>query len=123
MLKSELIEKIAEQNPHLYERNVEAIVNAILNTITTELAHGDRVELRGFGVFAVTKREACTGRTRAMARKSPCPRGWSRRLRRAGTCTIGSTRAIDKDSSPATLPFPVLQCRTRLLPSGSKSRV
>jgi len=62
MLKSELIETIAEQNPQLYERDVEAIVNAILNTITTALARGDRVELRGFGVFAVKKREARTGR-------------------------------------------------------------
>jgi len=62
MLKSELIARIAEQNPHLYERDAEAIVNAILDTITTALARGDRVELRGFGVFAVKKREAHTGR-------------------------------------------------------------
>jgi integration host factor subunit beta len=40
MLKSELIERIAEQNPHLYERDVEAIVNAILGTITSALARG-----------------------------------------------------------------------------------
>ena len=62
MIKSELIERIAEQNPHLYQRDVEAIVNAILDTITTALARGDRVELRGFGVFAVKKRDARTGR-------------------------------------------------------------
>ena len=62
MLKSELIERIAEQNPHLYQRDVEAIVNAILNTITTALARGDRVELRDFGVFTVKRRNARTGR-------------------------------------------------------------
>jgi integration host factor subunit beta len=62
MLKSELIEKIAEQSPHLYQRDVEVIVNAILDTITEALARGDRVELRGFGMFAVKKREARTGR-------------------------------------------------------------
>src|SRR4051794_19088271 len=62
MLKSELIEKITEQNPHLYERDVEAIVNAILNTITNALARADRVELRDFGVFTVKTREARTGR-------------------------------------------------------------
>ena len=62
MLKSELIEKIAEQNPHLYQRDVEAIVNAILNTIATALARGDRVELRDFGVFTVKRRNARTGR-------------------------------------------------------------
>ena len=62
MLKSELIERIAEQNPHLYRRDVETIVNAILNTIATALARGDRVELRDFGVFAVRTRWARTGR-------------------------------------------------------------
>jgi integration host factor subunit beta len=62
MLKSELIARIAEQNPHLYQRDVEAIVNAILNTIMNALARGDRVELRGFGIFAARKREARTGR-------------------------------------------------------------
>ena len=62
MIKSELIEKIAEQNPHLYQRDVEKIVNTILDTITTALAQGDRVELRGFGMFAVKKRRARTGR-------------------------------------------------------------
>src|SRR5215213_1920221 len=62
MLKSELIERLAAENPHLYQRDVEIIVNTILGTITTALARGDRVELRDFGVFAVKKREARTGR-------------------------------------------------------------
>jgi integration host factor subunit beta len=62
MIKSELIERIAEQNPHLYHRDVEKIVNAILDTITTALARGDRVELRGFGMFRVKRRNARTGR-------------------------------------------------------------
>jgi Bacterial DNA-binding protein len=53
MLKSELIERIAEENPHLYQRDVETLVNAILDAITAALARGDRVELRDFGVFAV----------------------------------------------------------------------
>ena len=62
MIKSELIERIAAQNPHLYQRDVEKIVNAILDTITTALARGDRVELRGFGMFRVKQRGARTGR-------------------------------------------------------------
>jgi integration host factor subunit beta len=62
MIKSELIERIAAENPHLYHRDVEKIVNAILDTITAALARGDRVELRGFGVFAVKTRGARTGR-------------------------------------------------------------
>ena len=57
MLKSELIERIAAQNPHLYRRDVARIVNAILDRITTALAQGDRVELRDFGVFTTKTRE------------------------------------------------------------------
>src|SRR5687768_36607 len=62
MIKSELVLKLAEQNPHLYQRDVENIVNAILDTIADALARGDRVELRGFGAFSVKKRDARTGR-------------------------------------------------------------
>lgn len=62
MIKSELVLRIAEQNPHLYQRDVENIVNAILDEITKALTRGDRVELRGFGAFSVKKREARVGR-------------------------------------------------------------
>lgn len=62
MIKSELVARIAAQNPHLYQRDVENIVNAILNEITAALARGDRVELRGFGAFSVKQRPARTGR-------------------------------------------------------------
>ena len=52
MIKSELVQRIASQNPHLYQRDVENIVNAILGEITSAMAKGDRVELRGLrGVF------------------------------------------------------------------------
>jgi integration host factor subunit beta len=62
MIKSELVLKIAEQNPHLYQRDVENIVNAILGEIILAMARGDRVELRGFGAFSVKHRPARTGR-------------------------------------------------------------
>ena len=62
MIKSELVQRIAGQNPHLYQRDVENIVNAILNEISAALARGDRVELRGFGAFSVKRRRARTGR-------------------------------------------------------------
>ncbi|MDE1570159.1 integration host factor subunit beta [Aquabacter sp. P-9] len=62
MIKSELVQKIAEANPHLYQRDVENIVNAILEQIVSALARGDRVELRGFGAFSVKQRDARTGR-------------------------------------------------------------
>jgi len=56
MIKSELIQRISEQNPHLYQRDVENIVNAILGEIIAAMARGDRVELRGLGAFSVKKR-------------------------------------------------------------------
>ncbi len=62
MIKSELVEAIALKNPHLYQRDVENIVNAILDEITEALARGDRVELRGFGAFSVKNRPARVGR-------------------------------------------------------------
>lgn len=62
MIKSELVHKISEQNPHLYQRDVENIVNAILDEVTGALTNGDRVELRGFGAFSVKNRAARNGR-------------------------------------------------------------
>ena len=62
MIKSELVGRIHERNPHLYQRDIEKIVNAILNEITEALVRGDRVELRGFGAFSVKKRDARPGR-------------------------------------------------------------
>ena len=62
MTKSELIQRLAELNPHLYQRDVEAIVTAIFDEITAALSRGDRVELRGFGAFSVKRREARQGR-------------------------------------------------------------
>ena len=62
MIRSELIQKIADENPHLYQRDVERIVNTIFEEIIDAMAEGDRVELRGFGAFSVKRREARTGR-------------------------------------------------------------
>ncbi|MDE2578852.1 MAG: integration host factor subunit beta [Hyphomicrobiales bacterium] len=62
MIKSELVQRIASRNPHLYQRDVENIVNAILEEITQALTRGDRVELRGFGAFSVKQRDARQGR-------------------------------------------------------------
>ncbi len=62
MIKSELIQKIAAANPHLFHRDVERIVNVIFDEIVDALARGDRVELRGFGAFTVKHRPAREGR-------------------------------------------------------------
>src|SRR5947209_16602295 len=62
MTKSELVQRLAEANPHLYQRDVEVIVTAIFDEIAAALARGDRVELRGFGAFSVKRRDARVGR-------------------------------------------------------------
>lgn len=62
MIKSELIQKISEENPHLYQRDVERIVSTIFDEIIDAMASGNRVELRGFGAFSVKRRDARQGR-------------------------------------------------------------
>ena len=62
LIKSQLIQNITDQNPHLYIKDVERIVNTIFSEITKSLAEGRRVELRGFGAFSVQKRKGRVGR-------------------------------------------------------------
>ena len=62
MTKSELIARIAEMNPHLYQSDAEKIVSTVFNGIADALSDGRRVELRGFGVFSVRTRKARAGR-------------------------------------------------------------
>ena len=62
MTKSELIQRLADANPHLYLRDVERIVTTIFEEITDALAEGNRVELRGFGAFSVKERDSRVGR-------------------------------------------------------------
>ena len=62
MIKSELIQRLAEANPHLYQRDVERIVTTIFDEISAALRRGDRIELRGFGAFSVKRRPARIGR-------------------------------------------------------------
>jgi len=62
MIRSELVQKLSDENPHLYQRDVERIVSTIFDEIIEAMARGDRVELRGFGAFSVKKRDARTGR-------------------------------------------------------------
>lgn len=62
MIRSELIHIVTLRNPHLYQQDVEKIVGTILDDIANALAAGDRVELRGFGVFSVRHRPSRSGR-------------------------------------------------------------
>jgi len=62
MIKSELVLLLKARLPHLYERDIERVLDAILGQIVGALAQGDRVELRGFGAFSVKQRKARNGR-------------------------------------------------------------
>ena len=62
MIKSELISKLAAENPHLTRSDVERVVNTMLESMTEALERGGRVELRGFGAFSVRGRPARSGR-------------------------------------------------------------
>ena len=62
MIKSELIEKLAAENTHMTQSEVERVVNVVLGQMTEAMADGGRVELRGFGAFSVRARPARSGR-------------------------------------------------------------
>jgi integration host factor subunit beta len=62
MIRSELVQKLCQDFPDLTQREVESVVSAVFNSITDQLAHGGRVELRGFGAFSTRKRDARVGR-------------------------------------------------------------
>jgi len=62
MIKSQLIEKLAAENTHLTQAEVERVVNVVLDSMVDAMSDGGRVELRGFGAFSVRSRPARTGR-------------------------------------------------------------
>jgi integration host factor subunit beta len=62
MIKSQLVVRLAAQNPHLYYKDVEKVVDTIFDEVAAALARGDRIEFRGFGAFFLRTRSARTGR-------------------------------------------------------------
>jgi integration host factor subunit beta len=106
MIKSELIDQLAEANPHLYHRDVERVVNTILDGITDALARGERVELRGFGAFSVRHRPARVGRNprtgESVAVKEKFPS--SRPARNCASGSMPLARAIRKSPDPRDRP-------------------
>ncbi len=62
MIRSELLQALAKDNPELRADEVEQVVDIFFDEITARLAEGGRVELRGFGAFSTRQREARTGR-------------------------------------------------------------
>lgn len=73
MTKSELIARIIELNPHLYQSDAERIVSTIFDEISQALTQGKRVELRGFGVFSTRRRQARSGRNPRTGEKVSVP--------------------------------------------------
>src|SRR3978361_2243763 len=63
MIKSELIAKLAEENPHLTQRDIERVVGVVLERMIAALEEGGRGELRGFGALSLSSRHARAGRT------------------------------------------------------------
>jgi integration host factor subunit beta len=74
MIKSDLVQRISHQNPHLYFHDVEKVVDAIFDEIIASLARGKRIELRGFGTFSVKIHEARTGRNPRTGVMVPVPK-------------------------------------------------
>jgi integration host factor subunit beta len=62
MIRSELVQMLAKDNPELSLKEVDAIVSIFFDSISEQLAKGGRVELRGFGAFSTRDRTARTGR-------------------------------------------------------------
>jgi len=62
MIRSELVQTLAAENPDLSARDIESLVSTFFDEICKRLAGGGRVELRGFGAFSTRARDARTGR-------------------------------------------------------------
>ena len=91
MIKSQLIPRIAGQNTHLFQRDVEKIIDAVLDEIVAALARSDRVELRGFGSFSVKVREGRVGRNPKTGLQSMYLKRRCLSLGRAARCAYVST--------------------------------
>ena len=101
MIKSELVQIVAARNPHLYHRDVENIVNAVLDEITDALAAGNRVELRGFGAFSVKNRPSRLGRNPRTGEEVAIPSGKTIRFKPGKELQAhdnGETDAVDDDA-------------------------
>ena len=62
MIRSELLQALAKENPELRTEDVERAVDTFFDEIAERLADGGRVELRGFGAFSTRERDARRGR-------------------------------------------------------------
>jgi integration host factor subunit beta len=96
MLKSELIKRISSQNPHLFERDIEKVVDAIFDQIVEALRCGDRVEVRGSGPFQLGSAQPTPDATPVLVLPSRLEREllpFSRREKRCASGLIGKPRS------------------------------
>jgi integration host factor subunit beta len=119
MTKSQLIERIAQQAPHIHPRRIEAIVNAVFEQMTEALRAGERIELRGFGCFAVKSRPARLGRNP----KTGAPVAVPRRVLLSFAAGKQLRERINRVSLPAASAPSALPClpatSERLLPAST----
>jgi nucleoid DNA-binding protein len=95
MTKSELVQKLAKANPDLQRRDAEVIVATIFHELVAALTRGDRVELRGFGAFALKRQEPRVSRNLpAPVKRYRSPRNASHSLGLASHCRIASTGKV-----------------------------
>ena len=73
MTKSELIAQLAERFPQLVAKDAEFAVKMILDAMTDALSRGDRIEIRGFGSFALNYRPPRVGRNPKSGEKVQVP--------------------------------------------------
>ena len=73
MTKAELVDKIAEKRPSLTRKQVEIVVNTVLDSIKNALSREDKVEIRGFGSFRIRHRRAKEGRNPKTGEKVAVP--------------------------------------------------
>jgi integration host factor subunit beta len=74
MTKSQLIDRIAQRAPHVPRRDIERIVNTVFDSMVDALRRAERIEIRGFGSFAVKIRHAREGRNPRTGERVRVPR-------------------------------------------------
>jgi nucleoid DNA-binding protein len=89
MTKSELIERFAVHYPQLVAKDAEAVVKTILDSMAQSLAHGQHIEIRGFGSFGSTTIRRGQAVTRSPERRSRFRQSTCRTSKQGRNCASG----------------------------------
>ena len=73
IVKSKLLKQLSDNYPNFQKKNLEKFTNIILSEIKKSLRRGDRVELRGFGVFYTKMQKARISRNPKTGEKVNTP--------------------------------------------------